>query len=157
MPRLYTWTGIQRLEPYLIFEKKTNNPKHSCLERKMRTSRKRMNAEAWHTYKLQRSQVIRLDSLFSYAAPSLPVSVFRIPLCQGCVETMMMPLTGDAGCWEWLCGGWSVVGGREGSLSICRRTRGFWMTVKTSFFLLGGVINYSVHLSSIWSRSWEAS
>lgn len=34
--------------------------------------------------------------LFSYAA-SLPVSVFRIPLCQGCVETMTVPLFGDAG------------------------------------------------------------
>lgn len=56
-----------------------------------------MNAEVWHTYKLQRSQVLRLDSLFSYAAPSLPVSVFRIFLCQGCVETMTVPLFGDAG------------------------------------------------------------
>lgn len=95
--------------------KKNKKYPHYCLERRIRTIRKRTNADVWHKCKLQWSWVLRLVSLFSYPVTSLSVSVFIVPLHQRGGEPMMLPLIRDAVGWEQLVEDWSVGGGKEGS------------------------------------------
>lgn len=100
---------------------------------------------------MQTSVILGTQAGFSafYPVPSLPVSVFIVPLCQRDGEPMMLPLIRDAVGWEQLLEDWSVVGGKEGCFGICTRRRGFWMTVKKSFSFLGGMTSSLVQLSSI--------